>query len=287
MRCILRMWSASADLAAQWQTARRRFPRRASSRASASRSRRTASTTCPAASSLAISIRRHRRSCFGRWRRRTQFPREWIDATFERYWQRVHAPPRHSPPTWEAYTPYELRHVGTFVRLGRKDRAWEVLELVLRTPAPGGLAALGRGRSPRSEDAADDRRHAAHLVRIGFPQRRPRDVRLRGLGRAAAGAVRRRCPMRGSSIRPASRSRDLRTEFGGLSASVKPDGADHLVVRIDGTAQSARRVRAVFPAASARSAAARINGREVIVDARNRIEIDALPVAVDLEYEPN
>jgi hypothetical protein len=49
-------------------------------------------------------------------------PRQAVERTFDRYWEFVRA--RAAGDTaWEAYTPYEWRTVGTFIRLGRLDRA--------------------------------------------------------------------------------------------------------------------------------------------------------------------
>jgi hypothetical protein len=47
--------------------------------------------------------------------------------TFDDYWQ--HFEQRRADDfDWQAYTPYEVRTVGTFVRLGRRDRAVELLD---------------------------------------------------------------------------------------------------------------------------------------------------------------
>jgi hypothetical protein len=49
------------------------------------------------------------------------FLRKLIEPTFERYWHEfVERRDGHKP--WDDYTPYELRTVGTFVRLGWRDR---------------------------------------------------------------------------------------------------------------------------------------------------------------------
>jgi hypothetical protein len=40
--------------------------------------------------------------------------------------------------SWEAYTPYEIRNVGTFVYLGQKERAHNVLEYFMRDQRPQG-----------------------------------------------------------------------------------------------------------------------------------------------------
>jgi hypothetical protein len=62
-------------------------------------------------------------------------PAAAVAATFDRYWQESMA---RSDGTrdWEAYTPYELRTVGTFVRLGQKDRAHALLDFFFRHQRP-------------------------------------------------------------------------------------------------------------------------------------------------------
>jgi hypothetical protein len=47
--------------------------------------------------------------------------------TFERYWEEFQARSQGSK-TWEGYTPYELRTVGTMLRLGWKNRAHQALD---------------------------------------------------------------------------------------------------------------------------------------------------------------
>ena len=72
-------------------------------------------------------------------------PRPALDSTFERYWREFEGRRSGTRP-WDAYTPYELRTVGTMVRLGWRDRAHEAFGLVPRASPPGGMAPLGRGR---------------------------------------------------------------------------------------------------------------------------------------------
>ncbi len=43
-------------------------------------------------------------------------PADAVDATFERFWREL-AARRDGSKEWDAYTPYEIRHVGSFVRL--------------------------------------------------------------------------------------------------------------------------------------------------------------------------
>jgi hypothetical protein len=63
-------------------------------------------------------------------------PRPVLEHTFERYWREfVH---RRSATDWDAYTPYELRIVGAFVRLGWKERAHELLDFFMQDRRPPG-----------------------------------------------------------------------------------------------------------------------------------------------------
>lgn len=59
-----------------------------------------------------------------------------IERTFERYWEFFAA--RRAGEPWEAFTPYELRNVGAFVRLGWRERAGELLAWFLTHRRPAG-----------------------------------------------------------------------------------------------------------------------------------------------------
>jgi hypothetical protein len=63
-------------------------------------------------------------------------PRPVLDHTFERYWQEVEH--RRTSGDWKAYTPYELRAVGAFLRLGWTDRAHQLLDTFLKDRRPAG-----------------------------------------------------------------------------------------------------------------------------------------------------
>ena len=55
--------------------------------------------------------------------------------TFEKYWE--NSTKRRAPgAVWENYTPYELRTVGTFVRLGQKQRALSMLDFFFEGQRP-------------------------------------------------------------------------------------------------------------------------------------------------------
>jgi hypothetical protein len=57
-----------------------------------------------------------------------------LERTFEKYWEFFRE--RRDGEPWEAFTPYEMRNIGAFVRLGWRDRAQDLLGFFLdhRTP---------------------------------------------------------------------------------------------------------------------------------------------------------
>lgn len=67
----------------------------------------------------------------------TNLPRTAVERTFEKYWENF-AARRDGTVEWENYTPYELRVIGTFIRLGWIDRAHQALAWFLdhRRPEP-------------------------------------------------------------------------------------------------------------------------------------------------------
>ena len=60
-----------------------------------------------------------------------------LDRTFERYWEEFIARRDGTKPS-DAYTPYELRTVGTMVRLGDRERAHQLLDWFFKDQRPAG-----------------------------------------------------------------------------------------------------------------------------------------------------
>ena len=82
-----------------------------------------------------------------------RLPKDLLENTFERYWRQF-LDRRDRDRTWEAYTPYELRAIGAFTRLGRRDRAGALLDFFLNDRRPlawnGWAEVVGReARKPR------------------------------------------------------------------------------------------------------------------------------------------
>ena len=63
-------------------------------------------------------------------------PQAALERTFDRYWTNFQD--RERGGKWDAYTPYEIRNVGAFVRLGRREDANELLEAFLADQRPRG-----------------------------------------------------------------------------------------------------------------------------------------------------
>jgi hypothetical protein len=64
---------------------------------------------------------------------RAKLPSGTLERTFDDYWQEIE---KRKTGDWKAYTPYELRTVGTFVRMGQPERARELLGLFLKDRRP-------------------------------------------------------------------------------------------------------------------------------------------------------
>ncbi|HSW05858.1 discoidin domain-containing protein, partial [Aquabacterium sp.] len=88
-------------------------------------------------------------------------PPALLHATFERYWQGF-VERRDGHKVWADYTPYELRNVGAFVRLGWRDRAQALLRFFMadRRPAAWNQWAEVVGREAREPRFIGDMPHA-------------------------------------------------------------------------------------------------------------------------------
>ncbi|HSQ04501.1 MAG TPA: discoidin domain-containing protein, partial [Burkholderiales bacterium] len=87
-------------------------------------------------------------------------PQPQVDRTFDRYWHEFVA--RRDGAPWDVYTPYELRNVSAFVRLGWRERVRGLLEFFLsdRRPAAWNQWAEVVGRNAREPRFIGDMPHA-------------------------------------------------------------------------------------------------------------------------------
>ncbi len=84
-----------------------------------------------------------------------------LEATFEQYWQNFVAR-RDGTKPWKDYTPYELRTVSAFMRLGWRDRTQELLTFFFNDQRPHGWNQWAEvvGRDPREIRFIGDMPHA-------------------------------------------------------------------------------------------------------------------------------
>lgn len=90
-----------------------------------------------------------------------QLPQPQLQRTFERYWQEF-VQRRDGGAQWTEYTPYELRQIGAFVRLGWRERATQLLDFFLADRRPAGWNQWAEvvGRDPRQPRFLGDMPHA-------------------------------------------------------------------------------------------------------------------------------
>lgn len=89
----------------------------------------------------------------------TQLPQDLLRNTFERYWKQFAE--RRDSTAWKDYTPYEWRTVGTFVRLGWRERAHEAIDGFMRDRRPPEWNQWAEvvGRLPRESRFIGDMPH--------------------------------------------------------------------------------------------------------------------------------
>lgn len=88
-------------------------------------------------------------------------PQDLLHNTFERYW-REFVQRRDGKREWKDYTPYELRTIGTFVRLGWRERAHEALDFFFADQQPRAWNQWAEvvSRTPRKPFFLGDLPHA-------------------------------------------------------------------------------------------------------------------------------
>jgi F5/8 type C domain-containing protein len=198
-----------------------------------------------------------------------------VAATFERYWQQFVAR-RDGREPWNEYTPYELRIVGTFVRLGWRERAQELLAFFLagRRPAAWNQWAEVVGRDPRQSRFIGDMPHGwvesdyIRAVLDLFAYERDRDSALV----LAKGIPTEWIDAKGVAVA------GLRTPYGSLGYTLAREG-ERLVLRIDGASGVPPGGFVFVPPGTTPSSTATINGKDAAL--RNgELHIAELPATV-------
>jgi hypothetical protein len=203
-----------------------------------------------------------------------------LERTFERYWSFCRDR-RDGRAGWEAYTPYELRAVGAFVRLGWRERADSLLTFLLTGQRPAGWrqwpevvwhdsrAAHFLGDLPHTWVGSDGIRSILSMleyeresdqtlvIAAGVPERWARDPSGVGV-------------------------RDIRTRWGRLTYHLAPAGTGYSLRIESGLRLPRGRIVVAAPGVTARWSAT-INGRPVPVSPAGEIVVHALPAMVEVE----
>jgi len=155
-------------------------------------------------------------------------PPEALRRTFERYYEFFAA--RRAGARWEAFTPYEMRNIGAFVRLGWRERAQELLDFFLAHQRPAGWRQWPEvvWREARAPHFLGDLPHtwvgsdfARSLLDMLAYEREADGALVIGAG----------VPVAWARQAPGVMVRDLRTPYGPLTYTMRLDG-DAVEVRI-------------------------------------------------------
>src|SRR4030095_7851738 len=155
-------------------------------------------------------------------------PPEAFVPTFERYWKDFSS--RRTDKSWDAYTPYEWRNLGTFIRLRWRDRGMALIDFLMNDRRPIEWNQWGEGvgreqrtwcwvaaREPRKPRCVGDMPHGWVASDYGrslldmFAFERPADETLVLM----AGVPKQWTEQEGFAVK------NLRTPFGPLSYSLR------------------------------------------------------------------
>ncbi|HVM95689.1 MAG TPA: discoidin domain-containing protein, partial [Candidatus Acidoferrales bacterium] len=208
-------------------------------------------------------------------------PQAALNQTFERYWNIVEK--RKTVESWDAYTPYELRNIEAFVRLGQRDRANALLQQLLgdRRPldwnqwpeilwrdadAPRFIGDMPHSwigatliQSVRSLFAYEREQDAALVIAAGIPQ---------SWVDSDKGVVVKRLP----------------THYGVLNYTLRRDGGNATTLKIAGDLDLPPGKIFARPPLPRALRTVTINGRAVDGFAPDQVVINEFPAEVRLEY---
>jgi hypothetical protein len=206
-----------------------------------------------------------------------------LQRTFERYYEEFKHRQSRPPSPEEAYTPYELRNVGVFIRLGQRERAFEVLQGLFadrRPPAWNEWQEIV-WRDPASPRFIGDMPHiwtAASFVisvRDMLAYEREEDDALV----LAAGV-----PAAWLAEPPGVAVRRLPTHYGVLGYDLRPEGPRALRMKIEGDLAVPRGGIVVRPPLPGPLTAVTLNGEALRTFDPEGVTIADVPANVLLEY---
>jgi hypothetical protein len=202
-------------------------------------------------------------------------PRDALEATFERYATFFRG--RRDGEAWEAFTPYEIRNVGAFVRLGRVEDAHAVLDWMLTQQRPAGWrqwpevvrsdarAAVFLGDLPHTWVGSDYLRSVLDLFVIREGERLAIGPGIPAEWRDS-----------GSTIGV----HDVRTDFGTLTWTLAPGADGVLRLEVSGDASPPDGFELAFPWTDEREATA-LRGT-LVTSANGMLTVTSLPATIEL-----
>ena len=208
-----------------------------------------------------------------------------VRATFERYWK-FFTDRRDGKIRWDAFTPYEVRTIGSFVRLGWRDRANAALEFFLKYRTPPGWRQWAEVayRMPRAPRYVGDMPHTwvgSDFVRSVL------DMVAYERGRDSSLVVGAGVPWSWVEQRPYEPGfhvRDVRTVYGSLGYRMRqpaPESAD-VETEIEPGLRIPPGGIIVIPPALRPFRHATIDGVEAPITAEGGVVVRALPARVVL-----
>ncbi len=214
---------------------------------------------------------------------RANLPQPALARTFDRYWDDYRSR-LDGNGTWEAYSPYEMRNVGTLVRLGARDRALELLDYFLGTRRPLGWNEWAEitWRDATAPRFIGDMPHtwvgAGYVtsVRTLLVYERETDNALVLAAGVPAAWV----------TNPAGVTvKRLPTYYGPLSYTLRAEGPDTVRLRIGGDVTvPAGKIVVHSPLAPRALAGVTVNGRPVETFTADQAVLDEVPADVVLRY---
>jgi hypothetical protein len=201
-----------------------------------------------------------------------------VTATFERYWKNVVAR-RDGAEKWEALTPYEIRNVGAFVRLGWRERANQLLDWFRSMRRPPGFRHWAEvvSSDPRQVRFLGDMPHTwvgsdyirAVLDMLAW-ERESDDALVVG-----AGVPRAWVEGEGLAVR------SLSTRWGSLDLAMKRAGSG-LEVGVGGDLKVPRGGIVLAPPGVTPRSRATVNGVRAPVTAAGQVVVRTLPARVQI-----
>jgi len=212
---------------------------------------------------------------------RAKLPEAALRRTFDKYYEDFRRR-RDGTMKWDGYTPYEWRVVGTFVRLGQRERAHELLDWHMgnRRPPAWNHWAEVVWRDPKTPKFLGDMPHTwvgsdfmrSVLDMLAY-EREEDDALVVGAGvvrdwvTAAPGVV----------------VKGLHTYYGPLSYSMR-SGGDRVRVRLEGLTRRPPGGIVLRSPLDTPVRSAIVDGRAVKLTGPGELRLQRLPATVELRY---